>query len=167
MTQTRTGLHANGHKDNRQHTSIGHVDLHAANPAVSAEFYRDVFGMKIIGGSGPDDPLGASAFLSNCSDKESHDIALVANPAFAHVAFTVSSLAEFRSFHARVVEKGIPIKFVFNHGVSFAFYFDDPDGNMIEVYWSTGDLTRKQPFVEPLDLSQPDEVLLEKVAPAA
>jgi catechol-2,3-dioxygenase len=54
-------------------------------------------------------------------------------------AFKVSSLAEFRSFHARVVEKSIPIKFVFNHGVSFAFYFDDPDGNMIEVYWPTGD----------------------------
>jgi catechol-2,3-dioxygenase len=54
-------------------------------------------------------------------------------------AFKVSSLAEFRSFHARVVEKSIPIKFVFNHGVSFAFYFDDPDGNMIEGYWPTRD----------------------------
>jgi len=34
-----------------------------------------------------------------------------ANPAFAHIAFKVSSLAELRSFHARVVEKNIPIKF--------------------------------------------------------
>jgi catechol-2,3-dioxygenase len=60
-----------------------------------------------------------------------------------------------------VVEKKIPIKFVFNHGVSFAFYFDDPDGNMIEVYWPTGDLSWRQPYVEPLDLSQPDEALIE------
>jgi hypothetical protein len=74
-----------------------------------------------------------------------------------------SSLAEFRSFHARVVEKNIPIKFVFNHHESFAFYFDDPDGNMIEVYWPTGDLSRKQPYAEPLDLSQPNGVLLEKI----
>ena len=41
---------------------------------------------------------------------------------------------ELRSFHARVVERNIPIKFA-NHHASFAFYFDDPDGNMIEVYW--------------------------------
>jgi catechol-2,3-dioxygenase len=86
---------------------------------------------------------------------------LFADPAFAHVAFKVSSLAELRSFHARVVEKNIPIKFAVNHGVSF-FYFDDPDGNMIEVYWSTGDLSWKQPHVEPLDLSQSDEMLLEQ-----
>jgi catechol-2,3-dioxygenase len=89
---------------------------------------------------------------------------LFANPAFAHIAFKVSSLAEFRSTHACVVEKNIPIKFAFNHRVSLAFYFDDPDGNMIEVYWPTGDLSRRQPHAEPLDLSQPDEVLLPQLA---
>jgi catechol-2,3-dioxygenase len=137
--------------------------LRATNPAASAEFYRDVLGMEITGGSGPDHPLGATAFLSSRPGEEPHEIALVANPEFAHSAFKVSSLAEFRSFHARVVEKKIPIKFVFNHHESFAFYFDDPDGNMIEVYWPTGDLSWRQPVVEPLDLSQPDEVLLEKI----
>jgi catechol-2,3-dioxygenase len=69
-----------------------------------------------------------------------------------------------RSFYARVVERNIPIKFLANHGVSFAFYFDDPDGNMIEVYWPTGELSLNlQPQLEPLDLSQPDEALLEKI----
>jgi catechol-2,3-dioxygenase len=147
----------------RQNTGIGHVGLRATNPAASAEFYRDVFGMEIVGGSTPDHPLGASAFVSSRPDEESHEIALVADPMFAHVAFKVSSLAEFRTFHARVVEKTIPIKFVVNHRVSFAFYFDDPDGNLIEVYWPTGDLSQRQPYIEPLDLSQPDEVLLEKI----
>jgi hypothetical protein len=47
--------------------------------------------------------------------------------------------------------------------VSFAFYFDDTDGNMIEVYWPTGDLGCTQPYAGPLDLSQPDEALLEKI----
>src|SRR5262249_28237266 len=60
----------------------------------------------------------------------------------------------------------IPIKFLANHGVSFAFYFDDPDGNTIEVYWPTGELTRSlHPHMEPLDLSQPDEALLEGITP--
>jgi quercetin dioxygenase-like cupin family protein/catechol 2,3-dioxygenase-like lactoylglutathione lyase family enzyme len=149
-------------------TGIHHVGLHASNPAASAEFYRDILGMEIIGGSSPDHPFGATAFLSSRPDEESHEIALFANPAFAHVAFKVSSLAELRSFHARVVEKNIPIKFAANHGVSFAFYFDDPDGNMIEVYWPTGCLSRRQPlqpYMEPLDLSQPEEVLLENMTP--
>ena len=146
-----------------RNTGIHHVGLRATNPAASAEFYRDVLGMEIVGGSAPDHPLGATAFLSSRPDEESHEIALFANPAFAHIAFKVSSPAEFRSIHARVVEKNFPIKFLFNHRVSFAFYFDDPDCNMIEVYWPTGDLSCTQPYAEPLDLSQPDEALLEKI----
>jgi catechol-2,3-dioxygenase len=109
-----------------RNTGIHHVGLHAANPAASAESYRDVLGMEIIGGTSPDHPLGASAFLCSRPDEESHEIALFADPSFVHIAFKVSSLAEFRSFHARIVEKKIPIKFALNHRVSFAFYFDDP-----------------------------------------
>ena len=147
----------------RQDTGIGHVGLRATDLGASVEFYRYVFGMEITGGSAPDHPLGATAFLSSHPGEQSHEVALFANPVFAHIAFKVSSLSELRSFHARVVEKKIPIKFVFNHHESFAFYFDDPDGNMIEVYWPTGDPRGSQPYVEPLDLSQPDEVLLEKI----
>src|SRR5499427_4694977 len=155
-----------------RNTGVHHVGLHASNPAASAAFYKDVLGMQIIGGSSPDDPFGATAFLSSRPDEESHEIALFANPAFAHVAFKVSSLADLRSVHARVVEKNIPIKFLANHGVSFAFYFDDPDGNMIEVYWPTRNQSGRhpqakplQPRMEALDLSQPEEVLRERVMP--
>ena len=147
-----------------RNTGIHHVGLHATNPAASAEFYRDVLGMEIVGGSAPDHPLGASAFLSSRPNEESHEVALFADPAFAHIAFKVSSLAELRSLHARIVQRGIPIKFTFNHGVSFAFYFDDPDGNMVEVYWPTGDLRLKQPRAVPLDLSKPDKVLFQQLA---
>ncbi len=151
-----------------RNTGVHHVGLHAKNPAASAEFYRDLLGMTIVGGSGPDHALGESAFLCSRPNEESHEIALFANPIFAHVAFKVATLAELRSFYARVVERKLPIKFTFNHGVSFAFYFDDPDGNTIEVYWPTGALeSYRQPYAEPLDLGQPDAVLLAQVAGAA
>jgi catechol-2,3-dioxygenase len=55
---------------------------------------------------------------------------------------------------------------VANHKVSFAFYFNDPDGHMIEVYWPTGNLNWRQPHMEPLDLSLPDEALLELITVA-
>src|SRR4029077_13314579 len=41
--------------------------------------------------------------------------------------------------------------------------FDDPDGNMIEVYWPTGKHV-KQPCLKPLDLSQSDEAILASIA---
>jgi catechol-2,3-dioxygenase/mannose-6-phosphate isomerase-like protein (cupin superfamily) len=153
-----------------RNTGVHHVGLHASNPAATAEFYKDLLGMEIVGGSSADHPIGATAFLSSRPDEESHEIALFANPAFAHVAFKVSSLAELRAIHARVVERNIRIKMAADHGVSLAFYFEDPDGNTVEVYWPTRDASRKnsraespQPRIEPLDLSEPEEVFLEKV----
>ena len=147
-----------------RNTGVHHVGLHAKDPAASAAFYRDILGMKLVGESGPDNPIGATAFLSSRPDEESHEIALFADATLLHTAFKVSSLAEFRSLHARVIERNVTVKFAFNFGISFAFFFDDPDGNMIEVYWPTGLLdSYPQPYAEPLDLSKSDEVLLEQV----
>ena len=126
-------------------TGIHHAGLYAKDPKASAEFYRDLLGMQIVGGSEADHPLGASAFLSSRPGEESHEIALFAEPKYRHVAFKVSSLAELRSFHARVLASNVSIKMTFNHGASFAIYFDDPDGNMIEVYWPTGAHEVRQP----------------------
>ena len=36
-----------------RNTGIHHVGLRAKNPAASAEFYRDVLGMEIVGGEHP------------------------------------------------------------------------------------------------------------------
>ena len=63
-----------------RNTGIHHAGLHATNPAASAEFYRDILGMEIVGGSAPDHPFGATAFLSSRPNEESHEIALFANP---------------------------------------------------------------------------------------
>jgi catechol-2,3-dioxygenase len=152
-----------GHNGCRN-TGVHHVGLYAKDPSASAEFYRDLLDMQIVGGSGPEHPLGASAFLCSRPDEESHEIVLFANPVLAHVAFKVPSLAELRSVYARVAKRGIPIKFAFNHGVSFAFYFDDPDGHLIEVYWPTGTAqSYRQPYAEPLDLTLSDNLLLAKL----
>ncbi len=106
-----------------QNTGVHHVGLYAKDPDASAEFYRDLLGMHIVGGSGADHPLGTSAFLCSRPNEESHEIALFANPIYKHVAFKVSSLAELRALHARVLARNLAVEFAFNHGVSFAFYF--------------------------------------------
>jgi hypothetical protein len=40
-------------QDDRQDTGVRHVGIHATNPTASSEFYRDVLGMEITGGSAP------------------------------------------------------------------------------------------------------------------
>ena len=148
--------------DNLEMIGLCHVGMYAKNPASLAEFYRDVMGMQIVGCSDASHPLGASAFLSSRPREESHQIAMFSNPELAHRAFKIGSLAALKRFYQKIVGGGIPIKFEFLHGVSFAFYFEDPEGNMIEVYWRTG-LEYPQPFAQKIDLTKTEEELMKEL----
>ena len=139
-----------------------HVGIYAKNPASLAEFYGEVFGMQLVGGSDASHPLGPSAFLSGRPREEFHELAMFTNRDLAHVAFKVESLAALKRFYKKIVECGIPIKYQFLHGISIAFYFHDPEGNLIEVYWSTG-LGHPQPCVQKIDLSRPEEELMDEL----
>ena len=47
-----------------------------------------------------------------------------------------------------------------------AFYFDDPEGNMIGIYWPTR-LSYGQPYGHPIDLTLTEQALLQDVADLA
>jgi len=121
-----------------------------------------VMGMQLVGGSDASHPLGPSAFLSSRPGEESHEIAIFSNPDFAHRAFKVGSLRALKRFYQTIVGRGIPVKFQLLHGVSIAFYFHDPEGNLIEVYWPTG-LEHPQPSVQEIDLTKTEEELLKEL----
>ena len=140
-------------------SGLCHIGIHSPDPAKLAEFYRDVLGMQVVGGSKSDSPFGASTFLSSRPDDESHEIVIFADARLRHTAFRVTTLEELRSRYRDVVGRGVNIKMALNHGVSLAFYFDDPEGNMIEIYWATG-LEYGQPYGHPIDLMQPEDALL-------
>ena len=142
-------------------TGLYHVGLHAKDPAQMAAFYRDVIGMQIV--SNIDDPVARMIFLSSRPSEEAHEIVFTSNPELAHVAFKVETLADLRAFYQQVVERGLPIKMAFNHGASLAFYFHDPEGNLIEMYWPT-DLASKQTESYPIDLTLPETTLLASMA---
>ena len=156
---TKTTVYEN---DNLEMIGLCHVGMYAKNPASLAEFYRDVMGMQIVGCSDASHPLGASAFLSSRPREESHQIAMFSNPELAHRAFKIGSLAALKRFYQKIVGGGIPIKFEFLHGVSFAFYFEDPEGNVIEVFWRTG-LEYPQPFAQKIDLTKTEEELMKEL----
>src|SRR5262245_25983571 len=151
-------------QDVPQLIGVRHVGLSARDPAALAEFYRDVLGLQVV----PTDTaaLGATAFLSSHPAEGSLDLALFANPAYRHTAFEVRSLADLRAFHQRVLGRGVPIKMALNHGVSLSFYFVDPEGHMVEVYWPTGIACRPR-HGEPIDLTRAEEALRRDVAELA
>ena len=154
------------HSERPSLRGLCHIGIQSKDPAVLARFYQDVLGMEVVGGSAADSPFGASTFLSSRPDEESHEIVIFANPDFRHAAFKVATLADLRASHRDVTARGLPVKMALNHGVSLAFYFDDPEGNMIEVYWPTR-LAFGQPYGHPIDLTLPDEALLRDVAELA
>jgi len=154
-------------QDVRQVIGVRHDGLSARDLAALAEFYHDVLGLQVVGGSAADTSVfGATAFLSSHPAQESHDLALFANPAFQHTAFAVRSLADLRAFHQRALDRGVPVKLALNHGVSLSFYFDDPEGHLIEVYWPTGAACRPL-HGDAIDLTRSEEALRRDVAELA
>jgi catechol-2,3-dioxygenase len=154
-------------KGTPQVIGVRHVGLSARDPAALAAFYRDVLGLQAVGGSAADTPVfGATAFLSSHPARGSHDLALFADPTFQHTAFEVPSLADLRAFHQRVLGRGVPVKMALNHGASLAFYFDDPEGHLVEVYWPTG-VACRPPYGDPIDLTRSEEALRRDVAELA
>jgi catechol-2,3-dioxygenase len=154
-------------RETPQVVGVRHVGLSARDPAALAEFYRDVLGLQVVGGSTAEtSQFGATAFLSSRPAEESHDLAIFAEAAYHHTAFKVASLADLRAFYQRVIRRGVAVKMAFNHGASLAFYFDDPEGHLVEVYWPTG-VTSRQPHADPLDLTLSEEALRRQVAELA
>jgi len=141
---------------------VRHIGLPAQNLAALAAFYRDVMGMTVTRENSADAPYGASVFLARHPDEEDHDLVFFANPTLAHTAFKVASLGELKTWHCQIRERGIPIKFALNHGTEFSFYFDDPEGHMIEMYWSTN-LPIRRALADPIDLDRPEEELMREV----
>jgi catechol-2,3-dioxygenase len=75
------------------------------------------------------------------------------------ISLRVASLDDLRTFHQRILADGYQVERVVNHGSAIGCYFKDPEGNTTEVFWrSPRDCW--VPSGEPVDLSQPDAVLL-------
>ena len=151
-------------QDIPQVIGVRHVGLGARDPAALAEFYQELLGLQVV--PADTEALGATAFLSARPAEGLLDLALFANPAYQHTAFEVRSLADLRAFHQRVLGRGVPVKMALNHGVSLSFYFADPEGNLLEVYWPTGVVCRPR-HGDLIDLTRSEEALRRDVAELA
>ncbi|HEX2173768.1 MAG TPA: VOC family protein [Dehalococcoidia bacterium] len=145
--------------------SLGHVGLHVTDIERSKHFYHDILGLRVT----DEDPERGMVFLSARPDDEHHELLLMAGrnvgreaKVVQQVSFKCDSLEDLISFHRRLNEEGVQIDRVVSHGIALGIYCFDPDGNVCEVYWSTG-LKARQPWIERVDLSRPPDELMRDV----
>jgi catechol 2,3-dioxygenase len=121
-------------------THIGHAHLKVRDLDRSVAFYTDLLALHLT-----ERVADSYAFLSG--GETHHEIALqnvgpdapqppAAGTGLYHVAFEVPSRADFAAVYRALTEAGVSVATV-DHLISWAMYFDDPDGNGLEVYWDT------------------------------
>ncbi|NHN47750.1 biphenyl-2,3-diol 1,2-dioxygenase [Halostella sp. JP-L12] len=117
---------------------VGHVHLKVRDVERAIAFYADVLGLET------EERYDRFAFLS--WGERHHDVALQGVGADApgpgpgvgmyHAAFEVETAEALKAVYRRVRERDAEVAPV-DHGISKAIYFDDPDGNGLEVYLDT------------------------------
>jgi catechol-2,3-dioxygenase len=75
------------------------------------------------------------------------------------LSFKVSSLAELRQMRDRVRDYGITRIRPVSHANAWSIYFDDPEGNTVEIYLDTP-FHAAQPHADGLDLDMSDEEII-------
>ncbi|WP_375404442.1 VOC family protein [uncultured Sphingomonas sp.] len=75
------------------------------------------------------------------------------------ISFKMASLDDLRDMHERLVAEGCDGLFPANHGIAWSVYAHDPEGNNLEFFVDS-EWYIKQPFLEPLDFSQPVDRIL-------
>ena len=134
---------------------IGGVHLKVRDLDRAVAFYVRFLGMDLIERTGK-----TYAFLSN---NNSHHIVALQNvgaeasrsapesTGLFSVSFEVPDKFAFAHVYQRVTEAGIKVSLT-DHLISWGMYFQDPDGNGIEVYWDTRELPGRSHLWQGRDL---------------
>ena len=129
--------------------SLGHVVIKVRNQQRAEAFYNGLLGIPIAARF---PPLSMTFFtLGN-----HHDFAVAAvgddaldapanSPGLFHVAFKIGTrIDELREAKLQLEGAGLKVD-AYDHEVSKSIYFNDPDGNTIELYIDTSDVWKQRP----------------------
>jgi catechol-2,3-dioxygenase len=118
-----------------------HVNLKTTRLREMIDFYSVLVGAEVL------HQYELGAWLSN--DVANHRIALLAFPTFVddpekdtrtgmhHMAFEYDSFEELNASYLRLRDAGITPEFCLDHGMTFSYYYSDPDGNFVELQVDT------------------------------
>ncbi len=144
---------------------LAHVGLFVRDLDVMVAFYTRVLGL-VVTDSGDYYMGGRIAFLSRNAD-EHHQIVMASgraegNPTTINqLSFRVNSLEDLRRYYISLVAERVREINPRDHGNAWSIYFSDPEDNRIELY-TPSPWYVKQPRGEPLDLTEPAEIIRAK-----
>ena len=119
------------------HPKFHHVNFKTTRLQEMIDWYSTLVGAEVLFQY----PLGA--WLSN--DAANHRIALTAFPDFVddaekdtrtglhHTAFEYDGFEQLNASYLRLKDAGIVPEFCLDHGMTFSYYYRDPDGNHVEL----------------------------------
>ena len=147
--------------------SLGHVVLNVTDLERSEEFYSGLLGMPVCARF---DEQGMKMTFFSLGDHHDLAIAKVSGKKVSgedqrggeqaaglnHVAFCIgNSLDDLKEAKAHLEAAGVTPNPI-DHEVTKSLYFDDPDGNNVELYVDASDVWRTEPQrvaqVAPLDI---------------
>ncbi len=151
---------------------FSHLGLVVKDLPMMQDFYTRVLGFTLTdkGTTG----IGATMAFMTLDPDEHHQIFLVdgrpdaelpsntilagSSPVLHHLSFRLGSLGDLRVMYARIsAESDRAIKTV-THGICWAMYTSDPEGNELE-FFADSPWYCLQPFLKPLDFRMPEDDL--------
>lgn len=119
---------------------LGHIHLKVRDLDTSVTFYRSLFGLEVT-----EQVEQTFAFMTG--NDMHHQLALQARGPAAkspdpgtvglfHVAFEVPDKKAFAEKYRQLLDMDVK-PYTIDHIISWAMYFDDPDGNGLEIYVDT------------------------------
>jgi len=121
---------------------IGHVLLRVIDVEAARKFYTTILGLKVV----EEDPEHGGIFMAlegtghtvdlfPCKDPDAVRGQTPGDRGVAHVAFKVSSDGALKDAYHTLQEHGVEIARTIDHVSQKSIYFDDPDGNTLEIYY--------------------------------
>lgn len=130
-------------------TRIGHAHLKVRDLPRAVAFYTRYFDLEVVEqianqyafltGGGFHHEIALQNVGPNAPTPGPHSVGLY------HVAFEVPDARSFAQAYKALRDGGVRVATV-DHRISWAMYFNDPDGNGLEIYWDT----RNEPDGVPL-----------------
>jgi catechol 2,3-dioxygenase len=134
------------------HPKLHHVNFKTTRLEEMIDYYGALLGAEVLFRY----PFGA--WISN--DEANHRIALTAFPDLVedpekdtrtglhHTAFEYAGFEELNASYLRLKEAGIVPDFCLDHGMTFSYYYRDPDGNHVELQVDNfGDWARSSAYM--------------------
>jgi catechol 2,3-dioxygenase len=130
-------------------SALGHVVVQVTDRTRAEQFYGDLLGLPLCARYDEDGMKMAFFTLGNHHDfavnEVSGEIARGDATGLHHVAFKIGdTLDHLREAKVRLEAAGVTLRPV-DHEVTKSLYFEDPDGNGVELYIDASDIWRREP----------------------